>query len=99
MTTNDIDRQLEDLRDLQEKIDAELARVERLQSGITFHGDPRAKVWAEILTVKQHWLLNSLDMKGADSEAECRRLFGCEVASLNKRAASCLIDYLKKEKL
>jgi hypothetical protein len=60
--------------------------------------DPRAKILGDLITPKQIWLIRSLAREaGVDAESECRTLFNCELESINKKAASALIDHLKRE--
>lgn len=60
--------------------------------------DPRAKTLGELVTPKQLWYARSLAREsGLDADEESRGLFNCPIEEINKRAASALIDHLKRK--
>lgn len=59
--------------------------------------DPRPKTLGDLVTPKQLWMIRSLGREvGCDVEQECQSLMQCGLEEISKRAASSLIDYLKR---
>lgn len=59
--------------------------------------EARARNASEQATGKQVWMIRAIGRdSGVDVEQECLGLFECKVEELSKRAASALIDYLKR---
>ncbi|MGE0130804.1 MAG: Rad52/Rad22 family DNA repair protein [Blastocatellales bacterium] len=59
--------------------------------------DPRPKTLGDLVTPKQLWMIRSLGREaGCDVEQECQSLMQCNLEEISKRAASSLIDYLKR---
>jgi hypothetical protein len=55
------------------------------------------KTLGDLVTPKQLWMIRSLGREiGCDVEQECKALTFCAIEEISKRAASSLIDYLKK---
>ncbi|MGH9769079.1 MAG: Rad52/Rad22 family DNA repair protein [Blastocatellia bacterium] len=62
--------------------------------------DPRPKTLGDLITPKQLWMIRSLGREaGCDVEQECQSLMQCNLEEISKRAASSLIDYLKRRGL
>jgi len=60
--------------------------------------DPRPKTLGELVTPKQLWYARSFArMNGLDADAICQSLFDCPFEEVSKRAASALIDHLKRK--
>src|SRR5215813_7145280 len=59
--------------------------------------DPRPKTLGDLVTPKQLWMIRNLGREiGCDVEQECQSLMQCNLEEISKRAASSLIDYLKR---
>ncbi|HKQ78623.1 MAG TPA: Rad52/Rad22 family DNA repair protein [Blastocatellia bacterium] len=59
--------------------------------------DPRPKTLGDLVTPKQLWMIRNLGREiGCDAEQECQSLLQCNLEEISKRAASSLIDYLKR---
>lgn len=67
------------------------------RGAVVFDGDPKAKSLTTLITPKQIGMIRALAREaGVDYEVECQEQFnGVKIESLNKRAASAFIDYLK----
>jgi len=62
-----------------------------------FPRDPIAKSIADLVTAKQLGMIRALAREiGVDHETECNTVLGCKTDELSKRAASSLIEHLKK---
>src|SRR5262249_21422815 len=60
--------------------------------------NPRPKTLADLVTPKQLWMIRTMGREaGIDAEAECQKLLNCPLEEISKRAASTLIDHLKKQ--
>jgi hypothetical protein len=59
--------------------------------------DPRPKTLGDLVTPKQLWMIRNLGREiSCDVEQECQSLLQCNLEEISKRAASSLIDYLKR---
>ena len=59
--------------------------------------DPRPKTLGDLVTPKQLWMIRNLGREiSCDVEQECQSLMQCKLEEISKRAASSLIDYLKR---
>jgi len=59
--------------------------------------DPRPKTLGDLVTPKQLWMIRNLGREiGCDVEQECQSLMQSNLEEISKRAASSLIDYLKR---
>lgn len=59
--------------------------------------DPRPKTLGDLVTPKQLWMIRNLGREiGCNVEQECQSLMQCNLEEISKRAASSLIDYLKR---
>lgn len=59
--------------------------------------DPRPKTLGDLVTPKQLWMIRNLGREiGCNVEQECQSLLQCNLEEISKRAASSLIDYLKR---
>ena len=74
--------------------------IERVGAGPQpgdFPRDPFAKTIADLVTPKQIGMIRALAREaGIDADEECLAVLGCRVEELSKRAASSLIDHLKR---
>lgn len=62
-----------------------------------FPRDPIAKSIADLVTAKQLGMIRALARElGINHEGECQSVLGCNTDELSKRAASSLIEHLKK---
>lgn len=62
-----------------------------------FPRDPLAKTMADLVTPRQLGMIRALAREaGIDPDDECQAVLGCRVEELSKRAASSLIDHLKR---
>lgn len=62
-----------------------------------FPRDPIAKSIADLVTAKQLGMIRALAREmGINHEEECQAVLGCKTDELSKRAASSLIEHLKK---
>lgn len=62
-----------------------------------FPRDPLAKSIADLVTAKQLGMIRALSREtGIKHEEECQAVLGCNTDELSKRAASSLIEHLKK---
>ena len=59
--------------------------------------DPKPKTLGDLVTPKQLWMIRNMAREtGVDIETECKTQFNCELEEISKRAASMLIEQLKK---
>ncbi len=62
-----------------------------------FPRDPLAKSMADLVTPKQLGMIRALAREaGVDADEECRQQMRCRTEELSKKAASSLIDHLKR---
>jgi hypothetical protein len=60
--------------------------------------DSRPKILGDMVTPKQLWFIRNLGREiGCDVEQECQGLLNCSLEEISKKAASALIDYLKRK--
>jgi hypothetical protein len=60
--------------------------------------DPRPKTLGDLVTPKQLWFIRNLGREiGCNVEQECQSLLKCPLEEISKKAASALIDYLKRK--
>lgn len=60
--------------------------------------DPRPKTLGDLVTPKQLWFIRNLGREiGCNVEQECQGLLNCPLEDISKKAASALIDYLKRK--
>jgi hypothetical protein len=79
------------------KRESELIEKQGAVSASQFPRDPIAKTVADLVTAKQLGMIRALAREaGVDFEEECNAVLGCKTDELSKRAASSLIDHLKK---
>ncbi len=87
-------------RDLYQRESEVIEGNELLTSRTALPQDPLAKTLAELVTPKQLGMIRALGRAiGCDVEQECQTLMQCGTEGLSKRAASSLIDHLKRKQL
>jgi Rad52/22 family double-strand break repair protein len=85
-------------RDLYQRESEVIEEDEILPSRPGLPRDPLARTLAELVTPKQLGMIRALGRAiGCDVEQECRTLMQCGTEGLSKRAASSLIDHLKRK--
>src|SRR5262249_39960270 len=59
--------------------------------------EPRPQTLGDLVTPKKLWMIRNMAREiGADPEKECKAKFNCALEEISKRAASMLIDQLKR---
>lgn len=77
--------------------ESDIIEKEGLVTATQFPRDPIAKSIADLVTAKQLGMIRALAREtGVDHEEECQAVLGCKTDELSKRAASSLIEHLKK---
>lgn len=77
--------------------ESDIIEKEGAVSTSQFPRDPVAKTVADLVTAKQLGMIRALARElGVNYEEECQAVLGCKADELSKRAASSLIEHLKK---
>jgi hypothetical protein len=77
--------------------ESDIIEKEGFVTATQFPRDPLAKSIADLVTAKQLGMIRALAREtGVDHEEECQAVLGCKTDELSKRAASSLIEHLKK---
>jgi hypothetical protein len=85
-------------RDLYQRESDVMEGGEGFMPTTTVSQDPLAKTLSDLVTPKQLGMIRALGREiGCDVEEECRSVLNCGTEGLSKRAASSLIDHLKRK--
>jgi hypothetical protein len=85
-------------RDLYQRESDVMEGGEGVMHSSTVTQDPLAKTLADLVTPKQLGMIRALGREiGCDIEEECQSILHCGTEGLSKRAASNLIDHLKRK--